>query len=113
MLSGKWVAVWGSAPSEPIAVPAVYAKDITLRFNLRSPLNGKALRLHFNNLYGKEDFLTVQEQLMSKLQAAFAKWSLPPFDGMKASPTGSGQYGPIRREGDPVFLQDLAFFREQ
>ena len=66
MLKGKWVAVWGSAPSEPAAVPAVYAKDITLRFNFRSPLNGKAVRLHFNNLYGKEDAVLTRVFLLKK-----------------------------------------------
>ena len=66
MQNGKWVAAWGSAPSEPAAVPAVYAKDITLRFNFRSPLNGKAVRLHFNNLYGKEDAVLTRVFLLKK-----------------------------------------------
>ncbi len=64
MPDGKWVAVWGSSPSEPAAVPAVYAKDITLRFNLRSPLNGSCVRLHFNNLYGREDSVLTRVYLV-------------------------------------------------
>ena len=64
MPDGKWVAVWGSSPSEPAAVPAVYAKDITLRFNLRSPLSGSCVRLHFNNLYGREDSVLTRVYLV-------------------------------------------------
>jgi len=50
----KWVAIWGSAPSYTAAVPARYAKDVTLRYNMRSLLGGGKMRLHLNNLYGRE-----------------------------------------------------------
>ena len=35
--------------------PCRYAKDMTLRYNLRAMLGGKSVRLHLNNLYGKEN----------------------------------------------------------
>lgn len=54
MNTAKWVAVWGSSPSYTAAVPAVYAKNITLRYHLRAPFGGSRVRLHFNNLYGGE-----------------------------------------------------------
>ena len=55
MSTAKWVAVWGSAPSYAAHSPRQYAKDITLRYNLRAMLSVKRIRLHFNNLYGKEN----------------------------------------------------------
>jgi len=55
MNTAKWVAVWGSAPSYAAPAPRQYAKDITLRYTLRAMLSGKRIRLHFNNIYGKED----------------------------------------------------------
>lgn len=55
MNTAKWVAVWGSAPSYTSPSPCRYAKDMTLRYNLRAMLSGSCIRLHLNNLYGKED----------------------------------------------------------
>ena len=55
MSTSKWVAVWGSAPSYTAPSPCRYAKDMTLRYNLRAMLSGSRVRLHLNNLYGKED----------------------------------------------------------
>ena len=55
MSTAKWVAVWGSAPSYTAPSPCRYAKDMTLRYNLRAMLGGKSVRLHLNNLYGKEN----------------------------------------------------------
>lgn len=55
MSTDKWVAVWGSAPSYTAPSPCRYAKDMTLRYNLRAMLSGSHIRLHLNNLYGKEN----------------------------------------------------------
>lgn len=55
MSTAKWVAVWGSAPSYTAPSPCRYAKDMTLRYNLRAMLSGSRIRLHLNNLYGKEN----------------------------------------------------------
>ena len=55
MDNAKWVAVWGSSPSYTAPSPRQYAKDITLHYNLRAMLSGKRIRLHLNNLYGKEN----------------------------------------------------------
>lgn len=55
MNTAKWVAVWGSAPSYTAPSPCRYAKDMTLRYNLRAMLSGSRIRLHLNNLYGKEN----------------------------------------------------------
>lgn len=46
----KWVAVWGCAPSIAEPRPARYAKNITLRYILRAPFDGAAIRLHFSNI---------------------------------------------------------------
>jgi len=55
MSTSKWVAVWGSSPSYTAPHPTRYAKDVTLHYTLRAMLSGKSVRLHLNNLYGKEN----------------------------------------------------------
>lgn len=55
MSISKWVAVWGSAPSYTAPNPRRYTKDMTMRYTLRAMLSGSRIRLHLNNLYGKED----------------------------------------------------------
>ncbi|MBE5782287.1 MAG: lipase [Clostridiales bacterium] len=50
-----WVAAWGVAPSLKEALPAEYAKDITLRYILKMGIGGKGLRLHFSNLFNEEE----------------------------------------------------------
>ena len=55
MSTAKWVAVWGSAPSYTAPNPRRYTKDMTMRYTLRAMLSGSRIRLHLNNLYGKEE----------------------------------------------------------
>lgn len=50
----KWVACWGNATSITDRREAIYAKDLTLRYPIRMPFDGSALRLHFSNLTGTE-----------------------------------------------------------
>lgn len=50
----KWVSVWGNAMSIVDQTPAGYAKDITLRYPILIPLDGKGLRLTFDNFTGLE-----------------------------------------------------------
>ena len=40
----QWVSVWGNAMSIVEQTPVGYAKDITLRYPVLMPLDGKSLR---------------------------------------------------------------------
>lgn len=50
----QWVSVWGNAMSIVEQTPVGYAKDITLRYPVLMPLDGKSLRLTFDNFTGLE-----------------------------------------------------------
>ena len=50
----KWVACWGNATSITDRREAVYAKNLTLRYPVRMPFAGSALRFRFSNLTGTE-----------------------------------------------------------
>lgn len=50
----KWVSVWGNAVSVAENRPERYAKDITIRYPIRIPFGGDALRLTFDNYCGTE-----------------------------------------------------------
>lgn len=49
-----WAAVWGNAVSVAENRPESYGKNITLRYPIHSNLEGKALRLTFDNYCGTE-----------------------------------------------------------
>ena len=50
----KWVSVWGNAVSVAENRPERYAKNITVRYPIRMPFDGSALRLTFDNYCGTE-----------------------------------------------------------
>jgi len=50
----KWVSVWGNAVSVAENRPERYAKNITIRYPIRIPFDGSALRLTFDNYCGTE-----------------------------------------------------------
>lgn len=50
----KWVSVWGNAVSVAENRPERYAKDITIRYPIRIPFTGHAVRLTFDNYCGTE-----------------------------------------------------------
>lgn len=50
----KWLSVWGNAMSIVENKPEGYAKDITLRYPILMPLDGKGLCLTFDNFTGLE-----------------------------------------------------------
>ena len=50
----KWVACWGNATSIADQQPAMYAKDITLRYPVKMCFDGSRLRLRFSNFTGTE-----------------------------------------------------------
>lgn len=50
----KWTAMWGTATSVAERREGNYAKDITLRYSLKSALDGTKIRVRFSNICGKE-----------------------------------------------------------
>lgn len=62
------------------------------------------------NLYGHPDYAAVQNTLLEELHRAFAQYTVPPFDGSKLCPTGSGQMGKVTREGDHVFDPSITLY---
>lgn len=50
----KWVSVWGNAASIVDQKPEGYAKNITLRYPILMPMDGKQIRFTFDNFTGLE-----------------------------------------------------------
>ena len=50
----KWVSIWGNAVSVAENRPERYAKNITIRYPIRIPFDGQAIRLTFDNYCGTE-----------------------------------------------------------
>ncbi|MBQ7868456.1 MAG: lipase [Clostridia bacterium] len=50
----KWVSIWGNAVSVAENRPERYAKNITIRYPIRIPFTGQAVRLTFDNYCGTE-----------------------------------------------------------
>lgn len=50
----KWVSVWGSAVSILENKPAMYAKEITLRYPILMPFDGTSIRFRLDNFAGTE-----------------------------------------------------------
>jgi lysophospholipase L1-like esterase len=50
----KWTTMWANAMSIADNEPAMYAKDITLRYPVFCPLDATSLRFTFDNFTGKE-----------------------------------------------------------
>ena len=50
----KWITVCGNATSIADRRPETYAKNITLRYPVKSAFGGNAVRLHFSNFCGTE-----------------------------------------------------------
>lgn len=60
-----WVTMWGNAQSMVLPQPAVYAKDITLRYPIFVPFGGTKIRITLDNFCGKEK-VTIEEIYISK-----------------------------------------------
>ena len=65
------------------------------------------------NLYGEPAYEKIQKELAEELDRAFREYTLFPFDGAKTAPTGSGQTGPLTREGENVFHPEIRLFRDE
>lgn len=54
-ISLKWTSCWGNAISIATRRPENYAKNLTLRYPVKSLLSGNALRIRLDNFCGNED----------------------------------------------------------
>lgn len=52
--SKHWCSIWGNAMSISENRPEMYAKDITLRYDIISPFSGDKIKLTFDNYCGTE-----------------------------------------------------------
>lgn len=64
MMDKRWVGAWGNAVSVAENRPERYARDITLRYPIRMPFAGSALRLTFDNYCGTEPVTLTKTTLM-------------------------------------------------
>ena len=60
----SWVSIWGNAVSVAENRPERYAKDITLRYPIRIPFDGTAIRLTFDNYCGTEPVTITETTLL-------------------------------------------------
>lgn len=51
----KWVTMWGNAQSLVLPSPAIYARDLTLRYPIFVPFSGNKIRITLDNFCGNED----------------------------------------------------------
>ena len=61
----KWVTMWGNAQSKVLPAPATYAKDITLRYPIFVPFDGKKLRITLDNFCVDEE-INIEAVAISK-----------------------------------------------
>ena len=64
MMEQRWVSAWGNAVSVAENRPERYARDITIRYPIRLPFGGSAVRLTFDNYCGTEPVTLTKTTLM-------------------------------------------------
>ena len=65
------------------------------------------------NRYDDPSCAGVRQSLLAELERAFRAYTRAPYSGAKAAPTGSGQLGPLTREGEDVFHPEIVLFSQQ
>lgn len=100
-----WASIWGNAMSIAENRPERYARHITLRYPIRVPFDGTALRLTFDNYTGTEPVTLAKTTLLA------GETFLPvTFDGQRAVTIGAGRNvtcDPVEvalHAGDTVFV---------
>ena len=61
----KWVCIYGNAQSKVTPHPAIYAKDVTLRYPIYIPFEGDKLSIRLENFCGDED-VKIESVVISK-----------------------------------------------
>nr|MBR4279676.1 lipase [Clostridia bacterium] len=81
-----WASIWGNAVSIAENRPERYAKNITIRYPVRVPFDGSALRLTFDNYCGTEPVTIAKTTLL--LRGEFFSVT---FGGARAVTIGAGE----------------------
>ena len=81
-----WASIWGNAVSIAENRPERYAKNITIRYPIRVPFYGKALRLTFDNYCGTEPITINKTTLLAN--GAFVPVT---FGGERSVTIGAGE----------------------
>ena len=92
----KWVSVWGNAVSVAENRPERYAKNITIRYPIRMPFAGEALRLTFDNYCGIEPITLNKTTLLHQ-----GRFCTVTFGGEKAVTIPAGEAA----VSDPVTVE--------
>lgn len=91
----NWVSIWGNAVSVAENRPERYAKNITIRYPIRVPFAGQAVRLTFDNYCGSEPITLTKTTLLH--QGAFYPVT---FAGAVSVTIGAGE----NVVSDPLFV---------
>lgn len=90
-----WVAAWGAPPSYADRNPAQYARDITLRYTLRTGIAGSAMKLGFSNLFGD-------------MEAELTRVMVRTADGEKHNVTFGGEQSTVIPVGGTLKSDELS-----
>ena len=114
--TNHWASIWGNAVSIAENRPERYAKNITIRYPIRVPFDGAALRLTFDNYCGTEPITINKTTLL--VQGEFLPVT---FNGERAVTIGAGENvtcDPVEvelRAGEKVhvsfYLKDFTLMR--
>ncbi len=90
MHTNHWASIWGNAVSIAENRPERYAKNITIRYPIRVPFGGTALRLTFDNYCGTEPITINKTTLLVRggLRPAFLPVT---FNGERVVTIGAGE----------------------
>ncbi len=95
----KWVAVWGNAISIRERRPENYGKHLTLRYPMTMMLDGKAIRVTFDNFCGNEPVTIHHASVARSVRGAEVSDSVPlTFDGSRSVTLPAG----ARLQSDPL-----------
>jgi len=87
-----WASIWGNAVSIAENRPERYAKNITIRYPIRVPFDGTALRLTFDNYCGTEPITINKTTLLVRGKEGGRSPFLPvTFGGERVVTIGAGE----------------------
>lgn len=111
-----WASIWGNAMSIAENRPERYAKNITIRYPIRVPFDGTALRLTFDNYCGTEPITLHKTTLLMR-----GRFLPVTFAGERAVTIGAGKnvtsnpVDAVLRAGETVhvsfYLADFTLMR--
>ena len=84
--TNHWASIWGNAVSIAENRPERYAKNITIRYPIRVPFDGAALRLTFDNYCGTEPITINKTTLL-----VHGEFLPVTFNGERAVTIGAGE----------------------